>query len=184
MMILAAGVLYHGAFAELDTVDTMKDAMNTNFFSYLQMTKLAIPHLRATSGTILVISSLLAKTPGPNYSAYCASKFALEGFFNVVRLEEPEIDILSSQPPMLSGTNFRKNAVTSSQFQQDENDLLGAKEAAKLIVMAADRKIITYVFPTHTWLRLLAKRTTELLAPSLSRRITVDPSLGPPRHKL
>jgi NAD(P)-dependent dehydrogenase (short-subunit alcohol dehydrogenase family) len=55
--------------------------MKTNFYANVYLTKLALPYLKRTNGAIIVISSLSGKFGLPSRSAYCASKFALSGFF-------------------------------------------------------------------------------------------------------
>ena len=55
--------------------------MKTNFYSNVYLTKLALPILKKTKGGIVVISSLSGKFGLPSRTAYCASKFALNGFF-------------------------------------------------------------------------------------------------------
>jgi len=55
--------------------------MKTNFYSNVMLTKFALPTIKRTNGRIVVISSLSGKFGLPSRSAYCASKFALTGFF-------------------------------------------------------------------------------------------------------
>ena len=55
--------------------------MRINFYANVFLTKHALPHLRKSGGQILVISSISGKFGLPERSAYCASKFALTGFF-------------------------------------------------------------------------------------------------------
>lgn len=55
--------------------------MRTNFYANVFMTKYALNHIRKAKGIIVVISSFSGKLGLPERSAYCASKFALNGFF-------------------------------------------------------------------------------------------------------
>ncbi len=59
--------------------------MKTNFYANVHLTKLALPYLKRTNGSIIAISSLSGKFGLPSRSAYCASKFALTGFFESLR---------------------------------------------------------------------------------------------------
>ncbi|XP_072924466.1 hydroxysteroid 11-beta-dehydrogenase 1-like protein isoform X1 [Hemitrygon akajei] len=61
--------------------------MQVNFLSYVQMTAAALPTLTKTNGSIIVVSSLCGKIAIPYVTSYSASKFALDGFFNSLRLE-------------------------------------------------------------------------------------------------
>jgi dehydrogenase/reductase SDR family protein 7B len=74
--------------------------MRTNFFSNAYLTKAALPLIKKSKGGIVVISSLSGKFGLPMRSAYCASKFALNGFFESLRTEE-KIPILMVYPTSL-----------------------------------------------------------------------------------
>lgn len=62
-------------------MDVFDSLMKTNFFVNVHLTKYALPILKGSKGAIVVISSLSGKFGLPSRSAYCASKFALNGFF-------------------------------------------------------------------------------------------------------
>jgi NAD(P)-dependent dehydrogenase (short-subunit alcohol dehydrogenase family) len=55
--------------------------MRVNFYANVYLTRWAMPYLRKNGGKIVVVSSLSGKFGLPSRSAYCASKFALTGFF-------------------------------------------------------------------------------------------------------
>jgi NAD(P)-dependent dehydrogenase (short-subunit alcohol dehydrogenase family) len=55
--------------------------MATNFYTNVNLAKYVLPYLRSSNGKIIVISSLSGKFGLPSRTAYCASKFALTGFF-------------------------------------------------------------------------------------------------------
>ncbi|XP_038605160.1 corticosteroid 11-beta-dehydrogenase isozyme 1 [Tachyglossus aculeatus] len=61
--------------------------MKVNYLSYVAMTIKATPLLKKSQGSIVVVSSLAGKVPGPLTVAYSASKFALDGFFSSLRQE-------------------------------------------------------------------------------------------------
>lgn len=62
-------------------MEIFEKVMKTNFYANLYLTKYALPYLRKSNANILVISSISGKLGLPERSAYCASKFALSGFF-------------------------------------------------------------------------------------------------------
>lgn len=49
-MVLAAGISAHVKFSELPKVEIMKKVMDVNLFSYVNMTKHALPHIRVAKG--------------------------------------------------------------------------------------------------------------------------------------
>jgi NAD(P)-dependent dehydrogenase (short-subunit alcohol dehydrogenase family) len=59
--------------------------MKVNFYANVYITKFALPLLKRANGMIVAISSLSGKFGLPSRSAYCASKFALTGFFESLR---------------------------------------------------------------------------------------------------
>ncbi len=66
--------------------------MNTNFFANVNLTQVALAEIKKSKGKfywilgkIIVISSLSGKFGLPSRTAYCASKFALNGFFESLR---------------------------------------------------------------------------------------------------
>ena len=61
--------------------------MNVNYFGTVYCTHYALPHLKASGGMLLGVSSLLGKVGGPYRSGYAASKAAMERFYDSLRME-------------------------------------------------------------------------------------------------
>jgi NAD(P)-dependent dehydrogenase (short-subunit alcohol dehydrogenase family) len=74
-----AGAAHLGT-VELDTMQGVRDAMEVNFFGVVAMTRAAMPHLRESRGRLVTISSVGGIVGQPFNEAYCAAKFAVEGF--------------------------------------------------------------------------------------------------------
>ncbi|GGM94344.1 short-chain dehydrogenase/reductase [Lentzea pudingi] len=70
----------HVGTLEQDTIETIREVMEVNFFGVLAVTRAALPHLRAASGRIVTITSVGGVVGQPFNEAYCAAKFAVEGF--------------------------------------------------------------------------------------------------------
>ncbi|KFP25468.1 Corticosteroid 11-beta-dehydrogenase isozyme 1, partial [Colius striatus] len=68
-------------------VGHVRKLMETNFISYVAMTTSALPMLKESEGSIVVVSSMAGKTGGPFIAPYSATKFALDGFFSSLRNE-------------------------------------------------------------------------------------------------
>lgn len=81
MLILNAGINAHFYFSENEKMEVFEQLMKTNLYANIYLTKYALPSLRKFESQIVVISSLSGKFGLPERSAYCASKFALTGFF-------------------------------------------------------------------------------------------------------
>lgn len=74
-----AGAAHLGT-VELDTMEAIRAAFEVNFFGVVVMTRAAMPHLRASSGVLVTISSVGGIVGQPFNEAYCGAKFAVEGF--------------------------------------------------------------------------------------------------------
>lgn len=70
----------HIGTIEHESVDDVRSVMELNFFGTVTMTRAALPHLRASHGRLLSITSVGGIIGQPFNEAYCAAKFAVEGF--------------------------------------------------------------------------------------------------------
>ncbi len=74
-----AGVGRLGTIEQIG-VETFRSVMEVNFFGVVELTLAALPHLRAVGGRVITVSSLGSLIGQPFNEAYCAAKFAVEGF--------------------------------------------------------------------------------------------------------
>jgi NAD(P)-dependent dehydrogenase (short-subunit alcohol dehydrogenase family) len=75
-------------FAEDLKLEEIRMQFETNFFGHVAMTKAAIPVMRKQgSGHIIMIASIAGRAASPVTSSYAASKFALEGWSEALRIE-------------------------------------------------------------------------------------------------
>ncbi|MFF8729382.1 SDR family oxidoreductase [Streptomyces sp. NPDC015171] len=70
----------HVGTIENESVDEVRRVMEVNFFGVVTVTRAALPHLRATGGRLLTVTSVGGVVGQPFNEAYCAAKFAAEGF--------------------------------------------------------------------------------------------------------
>ncbi|MFG2907312.1 SDR family oxidoreductase [Kitasatospora sp. NPDC048286] len=70
----------HVGTLEQESVDDVRAVMEVNFFGVLHVTKAALPLLRASRGRVLTVTSVGGVVGQPFNEAYCAAKFAVEGF--------------------------------------------------------------------------------------------------------
>ncbi|SDO63038.1 Short-chain dehydrogenase [Nakamurella panacisegetis] len=70
----------HVGTLELERIDDVRTVMEVNFFGTVLVTKAALPHLRASGGRVLTVTSVGGVVGQPFNEAYCAAKFAVEGF--------------------------------------------------------------------------------------------------------
>ncbi|MFF2950299.1 SDR family NAD(P)-dependent oxidoreductase [Kitasatospora sp. NPDC057965] len=65
---------------EQDGLAPVREVMEVNFFGVVEVTRAALPHLRATGGRVVTVTSVGGVVGQPFNEAYCAAKFAVEGF--------------------------------------------------------------------------------------------------------
>ncbi len=107
----------NGAFGLAGAVEDLsrqaiRDQFETNLFGWLELTNLLIPHMRRQGfGRIIQNSSVLGLVALPYRGAYVASKFALEGLTDTLRLELADSNIrVSLIEPGPIESRFRENA--------------------------------------------------------------------------
>ncbi|MFD3696296.1 SDR family NAD(P)-dependent oxidoreductase [Streptomyces sp. NPDC058646] len=61
-------------------MEDVRATMEVNFFGVVEVTRAAMPHLRASRGRVITVTSVGGVVGQPFNEAYCAAKFAVEGF--------------------------------------------------------------------------------------------------------
>lgn len=88
-----AGHGVNGAAEEID-IAQLRSVFELNFFGAVELTRLALPHMRAQrSGHIVNVSSIVGQVALPDLSAYCATKFALEAWTEALAGEVKHLGI-------------------------------------------------------------------------------------------
>ncbi len=87
VVVHAAGVLHKAPFDELDA-QQWRDTMDINVLAPVTLTRELLPALRRSRGLLITINSGAGFHGVEENTAYCASKFALRGFTDALRLEE------------------------------------------------------------------------------------------------
>ncbi|MFF8864804.1 SDR family oxidoreductase [Streptomyces sp. NPDC015139] len=70
----------HLGTLENDSLADVRKVMEVNFFGVLSVSKAALPHLRAVGGRLITVTSVGGVVGQPFNEAYCAAKFAVEGY--------------------------------------------------------------------------------------------------------
>jgi dehydrogenase/reductase SDR family member 7B len=86
LLICSAGLSLRGYFAGSDLA-TLERVMHVNFFGTLYATHFALPHIKQSRGSLVALSSLTGLRGVPSYALYGASKFAVQGLYDALRLE-------------------------------------------------------------------------------------------------
>lgn len=98
IVVHAAGVLHKAPFGELDD-EQWRETMDINVLAPVTLTRELLPALRRSRGLIITINSGAGFHGVEENTAYCASKFALRGFTDALRLEEKgQVRVTSIHP--------------------------------------------------------------------------------------
>lgn len=106
-----AGIQVRGYFEDL-SVEDIRGVFDTNVFGTMAVTRAVLPHMRAAGrGRIVMVSSIGGRIASPAMSAYCASKFALEGFSEALALEAKlvGVDVVLVEPGIVKTEIWGRN---------------------------------------------------------------------------
>jgi NAD(P)-dependent dehydrogenase (short-subunit alcohol dehydrogenase family) len=136
ILVNNAGYEQAGALEEL-SLDEAKAQFETNFFGVVRMVKAVLPLMRRqTRGQIINVSSLSGLSPIPFMGMYSASKFALDGYTEALRLEVKPLNIRVSQiepgflrTPMMNRRQTARNPIAEYEpWRQRAYDAIRAYE--------------------------------------------------------
>jgi short-subunit dehydrogenase len=110
-LINNAGAGMVSRFDEVSDLSIFRQIMQVNFLGAVYCSHAALPHLKQSQGLLVAISSLCGKTGVPLRSGYVASKHAMQGFFDTLRIEllDTGVDVLVVSPGFVA-TDIRQKA--------------------------------------------------------------------------
>jgi NAD(P)-dependent dehydrogenase (short-subunit alcohol dehydrogenase family) len=166
MLINNAGISMRVRFDEITDPSLFEQLIRINYLGAVWCTMYALPHLKKTKGRIVAVSSIAGKTGVPMRTAYSASKHAMAGFFESLRLELiPEGVSVTTIYPGFVTTDIRLRALgadgkpVGADAQNDVADMSAAECARITLDAAAKRKrevVMTAKAKLGVWLKLLA----------------------------
>jgi len=142
VFIANAGLGMWSRFRDIADPDQLRDLMQINYMGMVYGLFYALPYLRKSHGSMIAISSVQGAMPVVYHTGYVASKYAVNGFIETLRLEEPDVHFLLAMPAWIGGTELRSHALTgdaktSIQVKKSHGQkVVSAKECAELILAA------------------------------------------------
>ena len=150
-------------FSEVD-LEVIRKLMDTNFWGTVYCSKYALPHLLESKGTLAGVSSIAGYKGLPGRTGYSASKFAMQGFLEVVRIENLKkgLHVLIACPGFTT-SNIRNVALSKDGSAQgetplDEGKLMPAEEVARHIIVAIEKKKERIILTTQGKLTVLLNK--------------------------
>jgi short-subunit dehydrogenase len=135
--------------------------MDVNFWGTVYCTKYALPHITKTQGSIVGVSSVAGYKGLPGRSGYSASKFAMNGFLDVLRVENLKTGVhVMTACPGFTASNIRNTALSKDGSQQgethmEEGKLMTAEEVAGRIVDGVEKRSRTLIMTRQGKLAVL-----------------------------
>lgn len=157
VLVNNAGISMRALFKDAD-IEVLKKLMDVNFWGTVYCTKYALPEIIKTKGTIVGVSSIAGYKGLPGRTGYSASKFAMNGFLDALRVENLKtgVNILTACPGF-TASNIRNTALNKNGNAQGESTLHeekmmtsdqvariiadGVEEHARTLVMTAQGKL-------------------------------------------
>jgi NAD(P)-dependent dehydrogenase (short-subunit alcohol dehydrogenase family) len=145
VLINNAGISMRALLKDL-SLDVIRQVMDVNFWGAVYCTKYALPHLLKSRGSVVGVSSIAGFKGLPGRTGYAASKFALHGFLDALRVENLKTGLhVLIACPGFTGTRIRERALNASGEAQgssprDEGKMMRSEQVARRIYKATVKR--------------------------------------------
>jgi short-subunit dehydrogenase len=145
ILISNAGVSMRATFLETE-LKVLHRLMNVNFWGTVYCTKYALPYLIKSNGSLVGVSSVAGFHGLPGRTGYSASKFAMHGFLETIRIENLKNGLhVMIIAPGFTSTEIRKHALLADGSEQgesprDEHELMPPEYVAKWVLKGIRKK--------------------------------------------
>lgn len=163
ILINNAGISMRAMFRDVD-ISVLKRVFAVNFWGAVHCTKYALPHLISSHGSVVGVSSVAGFIGLPARTGYSASKYALHGFLETLRIENLKngLHVLI----MCAGftkSDIRKKALTANGDPQgftprEEEKMMKPEDVAKAIYKALRKKRNYVILTLEGKMTALVKR--------------------------
>ena len=165
-LINNAGFGIASRFDALHDLTLFEKVIQVNFLGSVYCTHYALPYLKETRGRLVGISSLRGKFPSATADGYGASKHAMAGFFDSLRIElaDSGVSVTMIYPGWVS-TGISSRALMADgnltgKISVHEKDAMRVETCARMIIQAAKKRkrevVMTLQGKFGLWLRLIA----------------------------
>ena len=141
ILICNAGISMRASFDEVD-VRVLHCVMDVNFWGTVYCAKYALPYLQTSKGSLVGISSIAGLHGLPGRTGYSASKFAMTGLLETIRIENLKKGLhVMVACPGFTATNVRYSALTADGSAQGktprkESAMMTSEEVARRVAKA------------------------------------------------
>lgn len=184
VLINNAGISMRALFSDVD-LEVVKKVMDINFYGVLYATKYCLPEIIKNKGSVIGISSIAGYRGLPGRTGYSASKFALNGFLEVLRTEllKSGVHVLTACPGF-TASNIRKRSLTKDGSQQGESPrkeekMMTAEACANHIYNATVKRKRTLILTTQGKFAVILNKWFPGLADKLVYNIMAKEANAP-----
>ncbi len=145
ILVCNAGISMRALFDDVD-LSVLHRLMDVNFWGTVYCTKYALPYLQASHGSLVGVSSVAGLHGLPGRTGYSASKYAMTGFLETVRIENLKKGLhVMVACPGFTASNVRFSALTADGSAQGrtprkEEKMMSAEEVAVRIANGIARR--------------------------------------------
>jgi NADP-dependent 3-hydroxy acid dehydrogenase YdfG len=145
ILICNAGISMRAIFDDVD-LKVLHRLMDVNFWGTVNCTKYALPYLQATKGSLVGISSVAGLHGLPGRTGYSASKYAMTGFLETVRIENIKKGLhVMVACPGFTASNVRFSALVADGSQQgatprEESKMMTPEQVAHIVAMGIRKR--------------------------------------------
>lgn len=175
MLVNNAGIDVVSKLEDLSDLRLFKQVVDVNFYGTVHCTYFALPYLKETQGRIVNISSLGGILAIPYNTSYIASKFAVIGFSDSLRMEVAEAGIsVTVICPSLVATEFHERYLDKNGQPKGPSGrviytekTLTADQCAQIVLRAARlrrRQVVMRPGNLALWLKLIAPELVDQMA--------------------
>ncbi len=138
VLVCNAGLSMRALFDDVD-LSVLHRLMDVNFWGTVNCCKAALPYLQRSKGSIVGISSVAGLHGLPGRTGYSASKYAMTGFLETLRIENLKKGLhVMIACPGFTASNVRFSALTADGTQQgatprNEAKMMTAEEVARIV---------------------------------------------------
>ena len=145
VLVCNAGLSMRAIFDDVD-LEVLHRLMDVNFWGTVNCCKYALPYLQRAKGSIVGVSSVAGLHGLPGRTGYSASKFAMTGFLETLRIENLRKGLhVMVACPGFTASNVRFSALTADGSQQgetprDESKMMSPVEVARIVERGSLRR--------------------------------------------
>ena len=182
VLVNNAGVSMRALFQDID-LTVMKRLMDVNFWGTVYCTKYALPFLLERKGSVVGITSISGFKGLPARTGYSASKFAMFGFLETLRIEHLYDGLhVMVMAPGFTSSNIRKAALTAggstqNETPRNEDKMMSAEKVATCLLKGVCKRkyqmVLTPLGKATVWINKFFPRFVDRMS---YREMAIEPN--------